>query len=73
MSVLLHQDCVKIRVLDIVGPAGDEAVELLCVLLAGDRAAGDLGQSQFPAGRQPGIQKGSEGAAAGVEDHLACL
>ena len=63
----------EIRLLDIVGPAGNEAVELLCVFLAGDRAAGNLGQSQFPAGGQTGVQQGLQCAAAGIKDHLPRL
>lgn len=73
MSVLLHQDRVKIRVLDIVGPAGDKTVQLLCVLSARDPSVRDLGQTQFPAGGQTGIQQRLQGAAASVKDHLTCL
>ena len=73
MSVLLYQDRVKIRVLDIVGPAGDKTVQLLCVLSARDPSVRDLGQTQFPAGGQTGIQQRFQGAAASVKDHLTCL
>ena len=68
---MLHKEAVEIRLFNIVGSPGDKSVELLSVFTAGNRSPGNLGQSQFPARGQPGIQQGLQSAAAGIKDHLS--